>query len=125
MKQESSVNLCPKGLFTIAKALASIIFRSSRKGWVEYGGQFYSFPVPHRSTRLAGSEQRATYLTVGNPNLRSLFAAQSGKYNWTYVEQLGAVHILTTDQYRLTVLMQKCTRFLTLMEFYLSEQSPQ
>lgn len=107
----------------IARVLVGIIFRPVREGVLAYRGQVHSFPLPCRSIRLAEFEGHVAYLTLGNPRPESWLVGQAERYSWSYVEQLGAAHIMVGGGYRLTFVMRQCTRYLTLLEFIVTDQA--
>src|SRR5215213_1175977 len=113
MREAPTLAPCPRRLREIAQALVRMLLRPTHEGWIEHGSRVYTLPLPHCSTRLAALEQRVVYLTLGTPDLSSLFSDRAELYGWIYAEQLGAAHVLTTNRCRLTVLTQKCSRFLT------------
>lgn len=124
VSEPTGLTQCPYGLLEVIQVVASMIFHPAHKGRIEHASQVHYYPLPRLSTRWAVGEQRAAYLTYGNPDIKSRLSVRAKYYGWSYVEQLGAAHILTVGPYRLTVITQKCTRFLTIMEFILSEQRP-
>jgi hypothetical protein len=122
MGERRAAMRCPRGLAEVVRALARLVALPAGQGWVEDGGRIHRFPVPPRSTRLAGAGGRAGYLTTGARDLEAFLSARADRYGWRYVERLGAAHILASERHRLIVVARRCSRFLTLMECVLVER---
>jgi hypothetical protein len=81
--------------------------RPTKTAELSYEGRSFQLPLPTWSTCSREREGSARCVGLGNPK----FGHALGEFE--YVEQLGSAHVLVSDEFQLSIVTSKRTRWFT------------
>ncbi|MEO7594053.1 MAG: hypothetical protein ABI134_22765 [Byssovorax sp.] len=102
--------------------LAFVLTRGT--GEIRRCGRVFRIPVPYASLQIGSSENRATYLTLGYPDLQGIFSSRGGAFGWEFGGQYGATYAMPSTQderLMLSALVELRTTYFTRTEFLVVE----
>ena len=83
-------------------------------------GRVFRMPVPYASVQIGSSENRATYLTLGYPELQGIFSSRGRSFGWGLADQMGPMYTMPStrdENLMLSALAEMRTTHFTRLEF--------
>lgn len=76
-----------------------LAFVSTRgTGEIRRCGRVFRWPLPYSSIQVGASENRATYLILGDPELQEIFSSRGNSFGWRFGDQMGAMYYMPSTQ---------------------------
>ena len=86
------------GAFVALVSLVIGVVMTRGTGEIRRCGRTFKFPVPSMSIPIGSRENRATYLTVGRPDFKSLYPSRGANSGWGPAYQWGASYTIQSTQ---------------------------
>lgn len=93
-------------------------------GEIRRCGRVFRMPVPYNSIQIGSSENRATFFTIGYPDLQGTFSSRGAGFGWGPAYQDGAMYAIFSTQdekLKLSALVELRTVYFTQLEFLVEE----
>ena len=107
----------------VAPALLCFAFTRGT-GEVRRDGVVYPMPVPYLSVQIGARENRTTFLTIGFPDLKTVYNQRGGEFGWGAADRGGGAFTIPSTRNKKTELIaatfSRMGGAVTVVEFFVN-----